>query len=89
MKNFVVIKTKKYIFNNKTETFNVLGSESDCFNKITTDIEKEKVEWSNITDKKRKYEVNKTSDTVELIVHKNNSVNSNIVSTIVYKIIES
>lgn len=86
MKNFVVVKTKEYMFNNKTETFNVSGSESDCFDVITKDIDKEKIGWSNITDKKRKYEVNKTSDTVELIVHKNNNVNSNIVCTVKYNI---
>ena len=86
MKNFIVVKTKEYMFNNKTETFNMSGSESDCFDVITKDIDTEKIEWSNITDKTRNYEVNTSNNIVELRVHQNQSIRSNVVCTVKYEI---
>ena len=84
--NFIITKTKDYRFNHKVETFNVSGTESNCFGWITKDIEKEKVEWSYITDKVRNYEVNSSGTEVELRVHQNKRINSNVVCTVKYEI---
>lgn len=84
--DFVIIKTKDYRFNHKVETFNVSGSESDCFDLITKDIEKEKLEWSYITDKTRNYEVTSSDSEVELRIYQNRRISSNIVCTVKYEI---
>jgi hypothetical protein len=84
--NFIIVKNEEYRFNSKVDTFSVSGSESDCFDKIKEDIELEKVKWSNITDKNRRYEIQRTDDKVELKVYQNSSVHSNIVCTVNYKI---
>ena len=84
--DFVVVKTKDYRFNHKVETFKVSGTESDCFDLITKDIEKEKVEWSNITDKDRNCEVSSSGTEVELRIHQNKRISSNVVCTVKYEI---
>jgi hypothetical protein len=89
MKNFVIVKKEETTFNSKVELISTTCiSKTDCFQKIEDEIEQDKIKWLNITDKLRKFEVNKTGDTVELIVYKNSRVDSNIVSTITYKVVE-
>jgi hypothetical protein len=84
--DFIITKTKDYRFNHKVETFKVSGNESDCFDLITQDIGKEKVEWSNITDETRNYEVKSSGTEVELKVHQDGRISSNVVCTIKYEI---
>lgn len=89
MKNFVIVKKEETTFNSKVELISTTCiSKTDCFQKIEDEIEQDKIKWLNITDKLRKFEVTKTVDGVELIVHKNSRVDSNIVSTITYKVVE-
>jgi hypothetical protein len=89
MKNFVIVKKEETTFNSKVELIpTIYISKQDCFDQVDKEIEQDKIKWLNITDKLRKFEVNKTGDTVELIVHKNSKVDSNIVSTITYKVVE-
>jgi hypothetical protein len=89
MKTFIIVKKEETTFSSKVELISTtLVSKTDCFQKIEDEIEQDKIKWLNITDKLRKFEVNKTEDTVQLIVHKNSRVNSNIVSTITYKVVE-
>jgi hypothetical protein len=89
MKNFVIVKKEETTFNSKVELISTTCiSKTDCFQEIEDEIEQDKIKWLNITDKLRKFEVNKTGDTVELIVYKNSRVDSSIVSTIIYKVVE-
>ena len=84
--DFVIEKTKDYRFNHKVETFSVSGTESDCFDLITKDIDKEKLEWSYITDKVRNYEITSSGTEVELRIHQNRRISSNVVCTVKYEI---
>jgi hypothetical protein len=88
MKTYVIEKREDFVFGPKVETLpSTFNSTTDCFDRIDQEIDYDKMRWSNCTDKTRHYEINKTSDRVELRVHKS-GVRSNVVSTITYKIIE-
>jgi hypothetical protein len=88
MKTYIIEKREDFVFGPKVETIpSTFTSVSDCFDRIDDEINNDKMRWSNCTDQTRHYEINKTSDRVELRVHKS-GVRSNVVSTITYKIIE-
>jgi hypothetical protein len=88
MKTYVIEKREDFVFGPKVETLpSTFNSVSDCFDRIDDEINNDKMRWSNCTDQTRHYEINKTSDRVELRVHKS-GVRSNVVSTITYTIIE-
>lgn len=89
MKTFIILKKEETIFKSNVELISTtLVSKTECFQKIDDEVKQDKVKWLNITDKPRKFEVSKTEDTLQLIVHKNSRVDSNIVSTITYKVVE-
>lgn len=89
MKTFVILKKEETTLNSKVELISsTLVSKTDCFQKIEDEVEQDEIKWSNITDKPRMFVVSKTEDTVQLTVHQNSRVNSNIVSTITYKVVE-
>jgi hypothetical protein len=88
MKKYVIEKREDFVFGPKVETLpSTFNSVSDCFDRIDDEINNDKMRWSNCTDKVRHYEITKTSDKVELRVHKSD-FRSNVVSTITYTITE-
>lgn len=88
MKTYTIEKREDFVFGPKVETLpSTFNSVSDCFDRIDQEIDHDKMRWSNCTDQVRHYGINKTSDRVELRVHKS-GVRSNVVSTITYTVIE-
>ena len=88
MKNYIIEKREDFVFGPKIEKLEpVYTSTTECFDRIDNEITLDKMKWSNCTDKTRCYDVTKTTDRVELKVHKSGS-RSTVVSTITYTITE-